>query len=261
MGEPPSVVKKGDMLPWVIPEYCEACADCVSACPVYGLEMWETENRDFSIPWLSNPDVCIGCGKCEESCIWGAISMTSYLDDARERLFTKRPLGLKEQSEKEKFNLREAANTKIAIITCLDSKLHIEDVLQENRDNAYILRNAGHAITDCVIRSLVLSIDVLGAKQIIIIGHRMCELRSINIGKLKKVVESRVEEELKAMLGKPFKKWLALANDPVSNLKDQAETIRQSKLIPQDIPVTGLMYDEYNGHIYRVFGPEAKVLV
>jgi carbonic anhydrase len=187
--------------------------------------------------------------------------MTSYVDDARERLFKKRPVGLVEQSEKEKFNLREAASKKIAIITCLDSKLHIEDVLQENRDNAYILRNAGNAITNCVIRSLVLSIDVLGAKEIIIIGHRMCELRSFNIGKLKKVVESRVDEELKVMLGKPFKKWLELANDPVSSLKDQADTIRQSKLIPQDIPITGLMYDEYNGHIYRVCESKGKVLV
>jgi len=261
MGESPGVIKKSEMLPWVIPEYCEACADCVNVCPVFGLEMWETENRDFSIPWLSNPDTCIGCGKCEESCTWGAISMTAYVDDARERLFKKRPVGLLEQSEKKKFNLREAAGKKIAIITCLDSKLHIEDVLQENRDNAYILRNAGHAITNCVIRSLVLSIDVLGAKEIIIIGHRMCELRHINIKDLKKVVESRVEEELKAMLGKPFKKWLELANDPEASLKDQVEIIRQSKLIPQDIPITGLMYDEYNGHIYRVVGPTAKVSV
>ncbi len=261
MGESPGVIKKRDLLPWVIPEYCEACADCVSACPVFGLEMWETENRDFSIPWLSNPDACIGCGKCEEVCVWGAINMTAHMEEARERLFTKRPVGLVEQSDKKKFNLREVADKKIAIITCLDSKLHIEDVLQENRDNAYILRNAGNAITDCVIRSLVLSVDVLGVQEIIIIGHRMCELRSINIGKLKNVVESRVEEELKAMFGKPFKKWLALATDPESNLKNQAETIRQSKLLPQDVPITGLMYDEFNGHIYRVFGPEAKVPV
>ena len=261
MGEAPSIIKKRNTLPWVIPEYCESCADCVNACPVYGLEMWETENPDFSIPWLSNPDTCIGCGKCEEACIWGAINMTAYLEEARERLFTKRPQGLVRQSEKEKFNLREAASKKIAIITCLDSKLHIEDVLQSNRDNAYILRNAGNAITDCVIRSLVLSVDVLGVKEIIIIGHRMCELRVINTKDLKKLVESRVEEELKAMFGKPFKKWLALSADQESNLKDQAKTIRQSKLIPQDIPITGLMYDEYNGHIYRVFGLEAKVSV
>lgn len=260
MGESPSVIKKSDSLPWVIPEYCEACADCVSACPVYGIEMWETENPDFSIPWLSNPDVCIGCGKCEEVCIWGAINMTSYVGDARERLFKKRPLGLINQSDNQKFNLREAANKKITIITCLDSKMHIEDVLQENRDNAFILRNAGNAVTDCVLRSLVLTVDILGAKEIIIVGHRMCGLRLVNTGDLKKIVETRVEEETKAMFGKPFKKWLHLSADPETNLKTQADIIRGSKLIPQHIPITGLMYDEYNGHIYRVFGPEATVL-
>ncbi|MDH4183368.1 MAG: 4Fe-4S dicluster domain-containing protein [Nitrospinota bacterium] len=260
MTESPSTIKRNDLLPWVIPEQCEACADCVNACPVFGLEMWQTDNPDFSIPWLSNPDACIGCGKCEEVCVWGGINMTAHVEEARRRLLVKRPAGLTRQHDNRKFNLREvAAQMKVVILTCLDSRLHVEDILQEHRDNAYILRNAGAAVTECAIRSMMLAIDILEAKQIILIGHRMCGLRVINTKRLKTVVETRVEAEVSQMLGQPFKKWLQLSTDPETNLRKQAEIIRQSKLIPGDIPLTGLMYDEYNGHIYRIFGPETKV--
>lgn len=261
MKEPSSYIRRSDMLPWVIPEYCEACADCVNVCPVYGLEMWHTENPDFSIPWLSNPDSCIGCGKCEEACTWGAINMTSYVDDARERLFTKQPAGLLKAQGRKKFNLKAAAEAKIAIVTCLDAKLHIEDILQENRDNAYILRNAGNTITECVIRSLVLAVDVLKVREVIIIGHRMCNVRVVDMKTLQKVVEDRIESRVKELLGKPFKKWMQLSSDPENNVIRQVSTVEQSKLIPRSVKVTGLMYDEFSGNIYRTLDPGKLVSV
>lgn len=259
MGKPYSIIKRRNQLPWVIPEYCEACADCVNACPVYGLEMWPTENPDFHIPWLSNPDVCIGCGKCEEVCVWGAISMTTYVDDARRRLFIKQPHGLKMRTELRKYNLREAALKKIVIITCMDSRLHIEDLLQENRDNAIVLRNAGNSVTDCTIRSLVFCIDVLGAHEIFIMGHRMCGLRNIDKHKLQEVVENRLKSKVSEMLGRPFKKWLQLDSDPEKHIRSGVAIIRGSKMIPQSVPITGLMHDEFTGHIYSVSGHDSKV--
>jgi carbonic anhydrase len=117
------------------------------------------------------------------------------------------------------------------------------------------MRNAGNAITDCAIRSLFLTIDVLGAEEIVLIGHRMCEIRVINTKKLQKIAEDRIEAEVSEMMGQPFKNWLQLATDPETNLMKQARIIFESKLIPKHIPITGLMYDEYNGHLYKVFGP------
>lgn len=78
------------MLPWIIPESCEGCADCVSACP-HGLSMHETSNEGVFVPWLDDVDACFGCGRCELACTWGAISMTTYVDDARRRLREKHP--------------------------------------------------------------------------------------------------------------------------------------------------------------------------
>jgi NAD-dependent dihydropyrimidine dehydrogenase PreA subunit len=77
-------------LPWVSPEQCEGCADCVSVCPARGLRMIEVADGVF-VPWLDDPDLCTGCGRCEAACTWGAISMTSYVELARERFLTRRP--------------------------------------------------------------------------------------------------------------------------------------------------------------------------
>jgi len=82
-------MKKQKFLPWVIPEQCEGCSECVNVCPEKCLFMRETLNSDVFIPWMENTDACSGCGKCQNSCIWLAISLTSWVDDARVRFLTK----------------------------------------------------------------------------------------------------------------------------------------------------------------------------
>jgi len=74
--------RKPTAFPWVIPESCEGCADCVSACPPQCLSMWNTPHEGVMVPWMDNTDRCTGCGKCETSCTWAAISLTSYVDEA-----------------------------------------------------------------------------------------------------------------------------------------------------------------------------------
>ncbi len=79
------------MLPWVIPERCEGCAGCVSACACGCLSMHETPVKSVFVPWLDDIDGCAGCGACEAACVWGAISMTSYTEDARRRFAEREP--------------------------------------------------------------------------------------------------------------------------------------------------------------------------
>lgn len=252
------VAKQQNLLPWVIPEHCEECADCVNVCPVYEIVMWETEDPDHSIPWLSNPDSCIGCGKCEEVCTWGAINMTSYVGDARGRLFKNRPYGLAMYLQGQEYCLYSNADEKLVIVTCIDSKLNLDSILKEKRENSYILCNAGNIISDCMIRSLVLAIDVLGAKQIVLLGHSKCELRHTKASELRDLLVSRVGDKSLDVLGKPFRKWLQIAVDPVFQLRSQREVLKNSHLIPDDIKITGLIYDEFNEKLQLVFGPDSE---
>lgn len=95
---PIGAVKIGSrMIPWVVPEQCEGCSDCVHACPVMGLKMYETDNEGVFIPWMSDPDKCVSCGKCSAVCASAGIVMTAHVEDAKTRFMTKKPKGLAEK--------------------------------------------------------------------------------------------------------------------------------------------------------------------
>ncbi len=76
-------------LPWVIPEYCEGCTACVSACPQRLLNMRDF-TEDAQIPWLDDPSGCTGCGRCEEACPLGGIAMTTHVQEAAQRFAARR---------------------------------------------------------------------------------------------------------------------------------------------------------------------------
>ncbi len=44
------------------------------------------------VPWLDDIDECTGGGLCEAACAWGAICLTGYVEEARERFLKTRPL-------------------------------------------------------------------------------------------------------------------------------------------------------------------------
>jgi NAD-dependent dihydropyrimidine dehydrogenase PreA subunit len=105
---PINAVKIGkEVLPWVIPEQCEGCSDCVDACMVHGLKMFKTAKEGVFLPWLPEPDECVSCGKCASVCATGGIIMTTYIDEAKERFLNKRPKGLIIDDEKNKCELVE----------------------------------------------------------------------------------------------------------------------------------------------------------
>jgi Fe-S-cluster-containing hydrogenase component 2 len=105
---PINAVKIGkEVLPWVIPEQCEGCSDCVDACMVHGLKMYKTAKEGVFLPWLPDPDECVSCGKCASVCATGGIILTTYIEEARERFLNKRPKGLIIDDEKNKCKLLE----------------------------------------------------------------------------------------------------------------------------------------------------------
>ncbi|WP_218653726.1 beta-class carbonic anhydrase, partial [Streptococcus pluranimalium] len=64
--------------------------------------------------------------------------------------------------------------TKVAIVTCMDSRLHVAQALGLALGDAHILRNAGGRVTDDMIRSLVISQQQLGTREIVVLHHTDC---------------------------------------------------------------------------------------
>jgi carbonic anhydrase len=56
----------------------------------------------------------------------------------------------------------------------MDARLTIENVLGLSTGDAHIIRNAGGIATDDAIRSLLISHELLGTEEFLVINHILC---------------------------------------------------------------------------------------
>src|SRR5260370_36857661 len=62
----------------------------------------------------------------------------------------------------------------LAVVACMDARLHVYGILGLQDGEAHVIRNAGGVITEDDIRSLAISQRLLGTREIILIHHTDC---------------------------------------------------------------------------------------
>jgi carbonic anhydrase len=65
---------------------------------------------------------------------------------------------------------------RLAVITCMDTRIDVLAVLGLRPGDAHILRNAGGRVTDDVLRSLAVSSGLLGVETAVVMQHTECGL-------------------------------------------------------------------------------------
>ncbi|MBA3747329.1 MAG: carbonic anhydrase [Solirubrobacterales bacterium] len=68
---------------------------------------------------------------------------------------------------------------RLAIVTCMDSRLDVFAALGLHHGEAHILRNAGGVITDDVIRSLAVSQRRLLTREVMLVHHTDCGMQTL----------------------------------------------------------------------------------
>jgi|SRR4051812_10562970 carbonic anhydrase len=63
---------------------------------------------------------------------------------------------------------------KITVLTCMDARISKKDILGLKLGDSHVIRNAGGIATDDAIRSLIISLELLGTEQFIVINHTDC---------------------------------------------------------------------------------------
>lgn len=143
----------------------------------------------------------------------------------------------------------------LAIFTCMDTRLvdFLEPAMGITRGDAKILKNAGNTLIDPsggVIRSLVVAIFLLGVEEVLVIGHKDCGMAQINTPDLIRRMKDRgISGELLDQMEPELMEWLGAFKDPVSNIAKVVGMIRNSPLIPKDVPVHGLLFCPQDGHL------------
>jgi len=62
----------------------------------------------------------------------------------------------------------------LALLTCMDARIHLAPALGLDIGDANIIRNAGGRASDDAIRSLVISTELLGTNEIAVMHHTDC---------------------------------------------------------------------------------------
>src|SRR3954447_25654438 len=65
---------------------------------------------------------------------------------------------------------------KVAVLSCMDTRIDLFPMLGLERGDAHIIRNAGGLVTDDAIRSLSASQRLLGTQEVVIVMHDGCGL-------------------------------------------------------------------------------------
>jgi carbonic anhydrase len=134
---------------------------------------------------------------------------------------------------------------KVAVLTCMDARLHPEQFLGLDIGDAHVIRNAGGRASDDALRSLVISERLLGTTEIVVIHHTDCGMLTFSNADL----AAKIQSDLGVEVGE--RDFLPFTNLEQS-VRDDVAILRESPLIPRDIPISGAIYDVRNGTLQEV---------
>lgn len=137
-----------------------------------------------------------------------------------------------------------APRRKLAIVTCMDSRMDVFDILGLENGEAHIIRNAGGVVTDDVIRSLCVSQRSLGTQEILLIHHTDCGLC--------KVSEDDFKSALQAEVGLKPEWSLESFTDPVLDVQQSIRRILISPFMLHKDDIRGFVYDVETGLLDEV---------
>ena len=161
----------------------------------------------------------------------------------------------------EKFQTSKFPDKKIAILTCMDTRLVelLPAALGIRNGDVKLIKNAGGMITgpfDSAVRSLLVGIIELGVEEIMVIGHTDCGVQHIDsdimIHHMKQRGISQESIDLMKYCGIDFEKWLAGFDTVEQSVTDTVETIRNHPLMPHDIRIGGYVIDSITGEVSTV---------
>lgn len=141
-------------------------------------------------------------------------------------------------------NLSAPPAKKIAVLACMDARISIKDILGLNLGDAHVIRNAGGIATDDAIRSLIISHELLGTEEFVVINHTDCGMAKFKEEELQKKISEKYN------LNDSKLKFYTFV-DLKENLKQQVNKIRSSPFFP-GVPVHGYIYDVKTGRLENV---------
>jgi carbonic anhydrase len=133
---------------------------------------------------------------------------------------------------------------RVAVVACMDARLDLHELLGLDEGDAHVIRNAGGAITEDAIRSLVISQRLLGTREIILIHHTDCGMLTFTDEALKRDIQS--ETGIRPPFAfEPF-------HDVDEDVRQSIARVRSNAFVPHRNEVRGFVYDVRTGRLREV---------
>ncbi len=166
-----------------------------------------------------------------------------------------------EKKAYETYHTTKYPNKKIAILTCMDTRLTelLPAALNLQNGDVKMIKNAGALITNpfgSVMRSLIVAIYELGVQEILVINHYDCGMQNLDVQALVGKMTARgvdpAQLALMQYLGVDMHRWLKGFEKPDDSVRETIKTIRTHPLVPQDVAVYGFLMDPVTGRMDAV---------
>jgi carbonic anhydrase len=133
---------------------------------------------------------------------------------------------------------------RLAIVTCMDSRLDVFAALGLGDGEAHVLRNAGGVITDDVIRSLAISQRRLGTTDVMLIHHTNCGMQTLT--------DDGFRAELQEATGVAPAFAIESFVDIEADVRQSILRVRRSAFIAHRERVRGFVYDVDTHRLHEV---------
>ncbi|MDE6269971.1 MAG: carbonic anhydrase [Muribaculaceae bacterium] len=162
----------------------------------------------------------------------------------------------------EPFATSKYPDKKIAIVTCMDTRLVelLPAALGVGNGDVKIIKNAGATITnpfDSTMRSLLIAVYELGVNEIMVIGHTNCGVQGMDATEMLHLMRERgVSQEhitLMEHCGINLREWLHGFEDTDEAIAETVNLIAHHPLMPPEgVNVQGFVMDTATGALRRI---------
>jgi carbonic anhydrase len=135
---------------------------------------------------------------------------------------------------------------KLAVVTCMDSRMDLFALLGLKHGDAHMIRNAGGIVTDDVIRSLIISHHLLGTQEVMVINHTDCGLNMIQDDEFRRRMQRT--SGTAAIAPAAFHAF----SDIEDNVREQVQKVDTHPWLSKEMEVRGFVYDVRTGRLTEV---------
>jgi len=166
-----------------------------------------------------------------------------------------------EDRQYEKYVTSKYPDRKIAVVTCMDTRLVelVPAALGFKNGDIKMIKNAGGVVTEpfgSAVRSILVGIYELGIEDVLIIGHSDCGAQHISGEELLSMMRERgISQEdidMCRFFDVDFDRWLCGFDSVEESVRSSVGLLESHPLIPDDVRIWGFVIDSHTGELKPV---------